>query len=328
MSRYSIVLLAGFLSAAPALAGTWAEGMFEEFSKDFGSVPRGQILTHPFTIKNNTGQTVTISGVRVSCNVCTSATVLKGQLQPGEETAVSVRMDAGKFLGTKTVYVYVTFSQPQYEEVRLWVQANSRDDVNLTPDTVAFGRVKRGEAASKSATITFYGGVPSDITEVQSESYYVQAKLGEARRGNGSEVSYDVNLKLRPDTPVGKWYTDVWVKTSNPSMPRVRVPLTVEIEPSLTVNTTTLSLGDVKVGETAERKLVVRGGAPFKITAVKGTDKVIEVKADSADSKEMHVLTVRLKGDKAGAVSRSLKVVTDLKDEGEVEFTAKGQVVP
>jgi hypothetical protein len=327
MVRYSFVVLAGFLSAAPALAGSWGEGMFEEFSKDFGSVPRGQVLTHPFTIKNNTGQTVTISNVRVSCNLCTSATVLKGQLKPGEETAVSVRMDSGKFIGVKTVYIYVDFSEPQFDEVRLWIQANSRDDVNITPDTVTFGRVKRGEAASKNTTITFYGNVASEITEVQSESNYVQAKVGAARRG-GNEVSYDVNLKLRPDTPVGKWYADVWVKTSNPSMPRVRVPLTVEVEASLTVNSTTLSLGEVKVGETAERKLVVRGSAPFRITEIKGTDGVIEVKSNTAESKEMHVLTVRLKGDKPGNVSRTLKVVTDIKDEGEVEFTAKGQVVP
>src|SRR5947207_6828561 len=129
MVRYHLVILAGLLSAAPALAGSWADGMFEEFSKDFGSVPRGQVLTHPFVVKNNTGQTVTISGVRVSCGLCTSATALKGQLKPGEETSISVRMDSGKFVGVKTVYVYVTFGSPQAEEVRLWRQANSRDDV-------------------------------------------------------------------------------------------------------------------------------------------------------------------------------------------------------
>ena len=93
---------------------------------------------------------------------------------------------------------------------------------------------------------------------MQSESNYVQPKVGPAARG-GNEVTYELTAKLRSDTPVGKWYTDVWVKTNNPAMPRVRVPLTVEIEPSLTVNTTTVALGEVKVGETAERKLVVRG---------------------------------------------------------------------
>jgi hypothetical protein len=328
MLRYCFVLMAGVLSAGPALAGSWADGMFEEFSKDFGSVPRGQVLTHPFTIKNNTGQTVTVSNVRVSCTLCTSATALKGQLRPGEETSVVVRMDSGKFFGVKTVYVYVQFGQPQLEEVRLWVQANSRDDVNVTPDTLAFGSVKRGESPSKVTTITFYGSdVLPEITGVQSESNYVQVKVGAARR-NGSEVNYELTARLRSDTPVGKWYTDVWVKTKNPSMPRVRVPLTVEIEPALTVNVTTLSLGEVKVGETAERKLVVRGVKPFKITAVKGAGSGLEVKDSTDESKEQHVLTVRLKGNKPGEVSRTLKVVTDIKDEGEVEFVAKGQVVP
>jgi len=327
MLRTSFVVLAGCLWAAPALAGTWAEGMFDEFNKDFGSVPRGQILTHPFILKNNTGQTVTISNVRVSCGLCTSATALTGQLRPGEETSVVARMDSGKFLGVKTVYIYVQFSQPQFEEVRLWIQANSRDDVNVTPDTVAFGRIRRGESSSRSTTITFYGNVPSEIIGVQSESNYVQAKIGAARQG-GNEVSYDLSVKLRSDTPVGKWYTDLWVKTNNPAMPRVRVPLTVEIEPLLTLNTTTVSLGQVKVGETAERKLVVRGTSPFKITALKGTDDVLQVSDSTSGSKDLHVLTIRLKGGKPGEVNRTVRLVTDLKDEGEVEFVAKGQVVP
>jgi hypothetical protein len=327
MLRYSFVLVAGLLSAGTAPAASWAEGLFEEYSKDFGSVPHGQVLTHPFRIKNNTGQAVTISNVRVSCNVCTSASALKAQLRPGEETVVAVRMDSGKFHGVKTVYIYVTFAEPQYSEVRLWIQANSRDDVNLTPESLAFGRTRRGESASKAATITFYGNVPSAITEAQGESNYVQVKVGEGHR-SGSEVSYELTATLRSDTPVGKWYTDVWVKTNNPAMPRVRVPLTVEIEPPLTVNFTTVSLGEVKVGDTAERKLVVRGAQPFRIRVVKGTDDVIEVKDNTTESKDLHVLTVRLKGDKPGDVSRTLTVVTDIKDEGEVEFIAKGQVVP
>jgi hypothetical protein len=327
MLRYSFALVAGFLAAGPALAGTWGEGLFDESSKDFGSVPHGQVLTHPFTVKNNTGQTVTISGVRVSCNLCTSATALKGQLRPGEETSVAVRMDSGKFYGVKTVYIYVTFSEPQYDEVRLWIQANSREDINVTPEALAFGRVKHAEATTKTVSITFYGGAPSEITAVQSESNYVQAKVGAARKG-GNEVTYELTARLRTDTPVGKWFTDVWVTTNNPALPRVRVPLTVEVEPSVTVNTTTVALGEVKVGETAERKLVVRGARPFKITSIKGAGDELEVKDSSAESREEHVLTVRLKGGKPGDFSRTVKVLTDIKDEGEVEFRAKGQVVP
>ena len=54
----------------------------------------------------------------------------------------------------------------------------------------------------------------------------------------------------------------------------------------------------------------------------------LEVKDNTADSREQHVLTVRLKGGKPGEFSRTVKVLTDIKDEGAVEFRAKGQVVP
>ena len=52
------------------------------------------------------------------------------------------------------------------------------------------------------------------------------------------------------------------------------------------------------------------------------------MKDNTAESREQHVLTVRLKGGKPGVVNRTVKVLTDIKDEGEVEFRAKGHVVP
>ena len=88
MVRYSLVMFAGFLSGGAAHAGSWAEALFDGNHKDFGSVPRGPELTHNFRIKNTTGQVVGISGARVSCNICSSVSVGKYQLQPGEETAL------------------------------------------------------------------------------------------------------------------------------------------------------------------------------------------------------------------------------------------------
>src|SRR5215472_12790895 len=109
-SRFGAVLLAGLYAAAPALAGSWADGLFSELSKDFGSVPRGPTLSHPFRVVNNTKGPVNLSGVRVSCNVCSSATIAgKSSLNPGEETSVVVKMDTTRFTGVKSITVFVTF---------------------------------------------------------------------------------------------------------------------------------------------------------------------------------------------------------------------------
>jgi hypothetical protein len=326
MCRYSLVLLAGLGLVGPASAATWADAMFEDLSKDFGSVPRGPTLQYPFRLVNKTKTTVTIANVRVSCG-CVTATALKGSLAPGEETAVLAQMDTRRFSGAKTVTIYVQFEQPAWEEVRLWVQANSRDDVSVSPDTLAFGRTKRGASPTGTVTVTFLGGAGAQIIDAQSDSNYVQAALKQLSRQEG-EASYQVTARIRPDTPVGKWYTDVWLQTTNPAMPRVRVPLTVEIESALSVSPPRVQFGAVKQGSEAERRVIVRGVKDFRITEVRGADGVVAVRDSTPDSRPVHVLTVTLKGAGAGDLERMLRVVTDLPDESEIEFEARAQVVP
>jgi hypothetical protein len=324
-SRFSLVVLLGLCATASASA-SGADTFFDELSRDFGSVPRGPTLTHPFRLVNKTNQPVHITGVRVSCGLCTSAQALKQYLAPGEETAVLVQMDTRKFHGIKNVTIYVQFDQPRWEEVRLWVQANSRDDVTVIPDSLAFGTIKRGSAPKTSVNISFLGDGNWRITGVKSDSNYVQPAVKEIRRDMG-EVSYQLTASLRADAPAGKWYTDVWLQTNNPTTPRVRVPLTVEIAAPLSISPMTVVLGEIKAGTQAERRLIVRGSTPFRIVGIKGIDKQLSVRETSGESQTVHVLTVTLRPDRAGELNRALRIQTDLTGESEITFMAKARVV-
>lgn len=325
MFRYSLVCVAGLCLAAPAPAASWAEGLFEELSKDFGSVARGPMLEHPFRLVNTTGQLVHIASLRVSCG-CVTAVAPQPFIEPGKSAVVEARMDTRRFLGTKSVTVYVQFDQPQWEEVQLQVQANSRDDLVVAPEAFALGRARRGSSPAAAVTVTFYGNDQWQIVAVERESSYVRTELRELRRDAG-QVSYEVTARIRPETPAGKWYTDVWLKTNSLSMPRVRVPLTIDIEPALSVSSPTVALGEVRPGEAAVRKLIVRGPKPFRITAVQGTDGQVSVKDSTAGPGSVHVLTITVRPTEPGELARRLKVITDLPDEGEVEFETRAQVV-
>jgi hypothetical protein len=327
MLRYSLVVVAGLSLVGPAGAASWADSLFSELSKDFGSVPKGPTLSHPFRIVNKTGRVVVLnSNVRVSCG-CVTATLVKNVLNPGEETALVAEMDTRRFSGSKTVTIWVQFQQPGWDEVRLWVQANSRDDVTVTPDTLAFGHTKRGTVPTQAVTVTFLGYSQSQIQEVTCESNYVLTTLKTLRRTD-DEVTYELTARIRGDAPVGKWYTDIWLKTNNPSMARVRVPLTVEIDSALSISPTLVALGQLRFGGESERKVIVRGVKPFRITAVRGEDKELRVRDSTADSKQVHVLTVTYKGVRLGDLDRTIHVITDLQDESEIEFQAKARVVP
>jgi hypothetical protein len=331
MVRHSMILAALLAVVSNAHAQNKAEGYFDELTYDFGSVPRGQVVTHPFRIVNNTKQPIHISSVRVSCRRCSDATLVGGAfqmwLQPGQETAILAKMDTNQFLGTKTITIFVMFDQPRGEEVRLWMQANSREDVVFSPDNVAFGKVKRGEKPEKTITISFNGGVQTEVTEVKSDSNYVTPKLKAVKRDSG-DIAYEITAKLRDDTPAGKWYTDIWLKTNNPSIPKLRVPVTVEVEAPLSVNPSTVSLGQIKAGTESERKVMIRGAQKFRIIGILGTDKQLQVRSANTDSETVHVLTVTLNPAEPGDLTRRIIVQTDLQSRGDIEFQAQAQVIP
>ena len=133
MVRHCLVCLVLVAAAVPARA-SWADSLFDELSCDFGSVPHGQLASHPFRLVNRTKSTVHISSVRVSCS-CTSAQAVQDTVAPGQDTAILVQMDTRRFYGFRAITVYVQFDQPAFDEVRLAVQANSRDDVAVLPDS-------------------------------------------------------------------------------------------------------------------------------------------------------------------------------------------------
>ncbi len=326
MLRYSLVLIAGLWVVGSAEAATWADGLFDALSKDFGSVPRGPAQKHNFRVVNNTKQTVNISNVRVSCGCVTAYASPRTLLQPGEDTYIVTSMDTTRFVGPKSVTVYVQFDRPNFEEVRLWVQANGRNDFMLTPDTFAIGQVKRGTTPTSTVRVTIYGNIGAKIESAKGESNYVLPTVKEVHRLPTGEVAYDVTVKLRHDTPVGKWYTDVWLKTNIVNMTQVRIPLTVEIESPLTISPSLLALGVVKKDEEMVRRVVVRGVQPFVIKEVKGTDGILEVKPASNEPREVHVVSVKLKSNKVGTLDRLLKIVTDLKTDGDIDFKVQGLV--
>ncbi len=326
MLRYSVLSAVLLAAASPVHASSWADGMFDELSKDFGSVPHGTVAVHPFRLVNNTGSPVRITNVRVSCG-CTAARALQTYLAPGQETAIVAQMDTRRFYNTKSVTIYVQFDQPRFEEVRLWVQANSRDDVVFTPESLNLGKIKRGSPASADLAVTFLTNSQTQVIEAKCDSNYLLPEFKELRRENG-EVAYQIIAKIRPDAPAGKWYSDVWVKTNNPAMPKLRIPLTVEIESALSVSPTTIVLGQVKAGTESDRKVILRGVKPFRIMSIAGTDEQVRVRETNTESKTVHVLTVTLNPSNTGQLNRMLRVRTDLQTGGEIEFNAQAQVVP
>lgn len=303
-----------------------ARDFFKEFEKDFGTTPRGPLLTHYFLVKNTTNQNLNIGAPRVSCG-CVSASVLKSVVAPGETTAVYAAMDTNRIphpYVTKAVTVYVPFYGNVMEEVTLKVQAIARDDMVLTPNAMALGNVVHGRGSEGSVRFTLYGGTKWEVSEAACSGIYVKPAVTVNRSGN--ETTYEVKAMLDPQCPVGNWTAEIWLKSSTPGLERVRVPVTVNVVPPISVTPDALTLNNLNVGKEIEHRVMLKGSEAFRILQVKGVNDVFSVKAPSENSSPLHTLTITVKPIEAGNLTTTLEIETDNKEMPRISVPVKANV--
>jgi hypothetical protein len=302
--------------------------MFEEKEKDFGVSPKGTILIHYFRFTNNTKNTVTLGQPRVSCG-CVTPALTKNSLAPGETAAVIAYMDTRRIPHsgvTKTVIVFVPFHSPTFEEVALKVTTVTRDDLLMSPDTLAYGTVLKGKGAKATTKVTFTSDANWEVKKVTSTGAYMVPEFRLASR-NGTTVTYDVTATLAPDCPAGNWMSDIYLETSNAAVAKLRIPVTVNVVQPVAAKPETVSFGDVKMGSAPEQTVTIQSATPFKILSVKGTDEQLTVKIDRDAARAVHTVTIAASPKAAGGFTRTLEIVTDNKDQPSVIVPVTAKVV-
>ena len=326
MTRIAVAVLGVVVFSGAATAGP--ADLFPEKVKDFGTAPRGPVLVHYFRFTNTTKDTLTLGQPRVSCG-CTSASVSTSTVAPGESAAVIAYMDTRRFQYanvTKAVTVYVPFLGPTREEVSLKVQAICRDDLMMSPDTIAFGTVTKGKGAKASTKVTFTSDAKWEVKESKSSGGYVDVEHKVDSR-NGNTVTYEITATLDKDCPAGNWTADIDLVTSNSAVAKLRIPVTVNVTAPVAAMPEAVQLGTVSVGNAKETKVTLQSGTPFKILEVKGADDQLGVKVESQDAKAVHVITLSAKPNLQGGFVRSVEITTDNKEQPKVVIPVAAKVV-
>lgn len=230
LAAVGVIVSAGAAAANPA-------DLFAEKVKDFGPTPRGPVVTHYFRFTNTTNQPISLGQPRVSCG-CVSASVSQAVVQPGQSAAVIAQMNtnrAGPAGVIKAVTVYVPFLTPSHTEVALRVQAVIRDDLILSPDTINLGSVRKGAGARGATKVTITTDPSWKVVEATSNGAFLKVEV-KADAKAGGMTTYEVVATLDKDCPAGYWSADLTLKTSNPAVPSVRIPVIVTVTPAATVS--------------------------------------------------------------------------------------------
>jgi hypothetical protein len=331
MRRLSMLVLAvGLAFSGSARGDNWQNSLFSERSFDFGAVPRGGVVRHPFVLTNRLNVPISILNLRVSCG-CTSGTSSASVVQPGQSAIIEAQMDTRNFVGRKSTTLFVSMMAGNREaEIGLGVSSMILSDVVLNPGVVDFGLVNRGQSPAQTVSIDRIGKPEWKIVKMTSACKAINASLQETQRLNGN-VSYVLNVSIKPDAPAGVIRDEIRLMTNDPETPSIPVPIGAQIRGELTVTPSTLSLGNVTSASGVQGKFVVRASKPFGIAKVEGTGEGFYLQEADLNRKTLHILTLTFNPAEAttkGDLTRTFKITSDLPGEPPIEVTATLHVEP
>ena len=326
-------MAAGFLmvnTAAAAPGQNWADALFSEKSHDFGMVPRGGVVRHPFVLTNRLNVPISILNLRVSCG-CTSGTASASVVQPGETATIEAQMDTRNFVGRKSTTLFVSLMAGNREtEIGLGVSSMILSDVVLNPGVVEFGVVNRGQTPSQTVAIDRIGKPEWRVVKLASTCKAINASLQETQRQNGS-ISYVLTVSLKPDAPGGIIRDEIRLITNDPETSSIPIPIGAMIRGDLSASPTNLNLGHVATSASTQGKFVLRSSKPFAITKVEGTGDGFTMQDTDLNRKPLHIVTLAYnasEGSSRGDLTRTFRIFTDIPGEAPLEVTATLHVEP
>ncbi len=321
MGKVVLALFAWLLFSSAAFAqqsGAWADKLFAgELTHDFGAVPRGAQLKHSFKVTNIYKVPLDLNDPKVSCG-CVNAEVSTRTLQPGETATLNVLMDAQKFIGSKTVRVFVTVGPKYISTATLTVSANARGDVAFTPTDIDFGNLQRGQTPTKPIDVEYTGNVGDwrVVEIVKSSAAPFELKVEELPRlvGNAPRKGYRIYATMKADPATGSFRQEVVLKTNDPAAPVLTFNVIGNVQAGLSVSPSPIVVRDLKAGETQTKKVFVRGSRPFRVVGVDGQGDGITVDIPNRQDTTL-VLTVHIAPTKTGELHKKLMIRTDLDSE-------------
>jgi Protein of unknown function (DUF1573) len=328
MRNVALVLLALTLPTVALgqnQAPTWHWDQFFKngMTHDFGSVPRGTQLFYKFKMKNIYAVPLVVDA-RVGCH-CVTVTPTSQVLQPRQEATLDVSMDTSKLAGHKSVNIYIDVGPQFVSHTTLTVSCISRTDVVVNPGQIGFGVVPAGQGTAPQTIDVEYAGVLDwRITEVVKHDAPIELTYRELYRRPG-QVGYQVAVALKPDAAAGPLKHELFLKTNDPASPLVPILVEANIQASLNVAPNIVHMGNLRVGESATKLVIVKASKPFHITAVEGQGDGVVAELPPTPA-QVQVLRVKFQPGKPGEVRRQLRIKTDLDRESTASVMVDGTV--
>jgi len=283
---------------------------------DGGEVWEGEPVSHIFKFKNTGGAVLHIKRVRTSCG-CTAALVSQKEIKPGESGEIKTRFNSRRYRGRQRKSIYVSSNDPKNPNIRLQLISTVLTVAHLSPRSVNFREVTRGEKATQ--VVQVIPDVPSlKITGVSAEPDLFQARTisqpgGEDKRPGKIEVT------LSSRAAAGRHSGRLIIKTDHPRAPQLTARLYGRVTGLLQYSPRMLLF--TRPEESKKIQITYRGKDELQVSSLKSTLPQISVELKPVNPPRKYVINLLLKPDKiAGKQRGSIIMTTNLEGEETIRI--------
>jgi hypothetical protein len=221
----SILVPAAMAQEKPAETAKAPRLSFVEPLKDFGTVPKGEVLEWTFEIRNIGNSDLQIFAAKPTCG-CTVADFDR-VIKPGQTGKLSANVNTVSFTGPIASAVVLETNDPVAPTAQVTISAIVKPYVEAYPAGVIRFNMIQGDVEKQSVILYSEDETPFEIVEITSPQEWIKVEQAKAQ---GSEVLPNLGRKGQ-----NQYRLDVTVGGDNaklgPVAERIRVLTTSKYQP-------------------------------------------------------------------------------------------------
>lgn len=295
---------------------------------DFGMVVQGAKVKHDFIVRNQGQADLAIQRVVAACG-CTATTASQGTVPPGGEATVTVEFDTAGFSGdkVKTIRLYTNdFDNPS---MLLSMKGSIQPDVSISPKSLVFEDVVRGNSPGQEKEVTVEARSGSDV---QIEGVRSFSRFVNVREIRGDQRSRKVAVSIHPEVSVGELRDRLVVSfKKGKEESAINIPVRAIVSGRLKLEPATLSFGVLEGTQPIVRqtRLENRGDGKVAIKALQSSDPAVKAHFKSIQDGRRYVIHVEIDPSLVKEDLRAaLEVLTDSPDEPALTLNIYGILPP
>ena len=301
---------------------------------DFGTVLRGAVLEHTFTLLNESGSPLRIKRVHLTPPLLPLPNGIPVEIPAHQEAVLRVTLDTKTLEGPYDGVVLLSFDDPKVAAAQLTVGGRIVLPIEVVPAAIV-ATAQRGETKQASIEIVSHEPEPLLIGAVSHSSGRFTTRLETVEKGR----RFRLTLVLNPNGPAGKNQETILLETSSAAVPELRIAAHTYLRERVYTFPDVVELGALRLDDirrapellktTAQTLMIYRKGTSDFQANVSTDVPGLTLSAERGPLGDRYQITVSLTPDaiRTGTISGNIFVETNDPELPKLTVPVSGQIL-